>query len=69
MYPKCALLFFFRKLKMSLNVFYYFLLISSFRTGVWKDWLKRQVQVHFYFIFYFWLFMIESFIYFFECLA
>lgn len=59
MYPKCALLAFFRKLKMSLNVFYYFLLISLFRTGVWRDSLKWQVQVH---LFFFWLFMIESFI-------
>lgn len=49
MYPKCALLAFFRKLKMSLNVFYYFLLISLFRTGVWRDSLKWQVQVHLFF--------------------
>lgn len=44
---------------MSLNVFYYFFLISLFRTGVWRDWLKWQVQVHLFLLL---LFMIESFI-------
>lgn len=60
--PQMCLAFFFRKLKMSLNVFYYFLLISLFRTGVWKDWHNRQSSSSLLFFFFFWLFVIESFI-------